>query len=136
MGTPTEPNYEHTLSVNKDDLQYFANTEIGALLDDLNKNSGYNVMQRYAGMLDDTGNSLLVGNRLFFADSVVLDFKNLATGLATDLGTLKAQMRQAQVKIQLTLTIMDEAHEEAMTAAEMMEVLTKVSGAAPPKSGK
>ncbi|MFD8783543.1 hypothetical protein [Kitasatospora sp. NPDC059599] len=136
MGTPTEPNYEHTLSVHKEDLQYFANTEIGALLDDLNKNSGYNVMQRYAGMLDDTGNSLLVGNRLFFADSVVLDFKNLATGLATDLGTLKAQMRQAQVKIQLTLTIMDEAHEEAMTAAEMMEVLTKVSGAAPPKSGK
>ncbi|MFD9594191.1 hypothetical protein ACFWA9_15715 [Kitasatospora sp. NPDC059973] len=133
MATP-EPNYEHTLSVNKDDLQYFANTEIGGLLDDLNQNPGYNVMQRYAGMLDSAGNSLLVGNKLFFADSIVRDFKNLATGLATDLGTLKAQMRQAQVKIQLTLTIMEEAHEEAMTAAEMMEVLTKVSTAAPPKT--
>ncbi|MER7765707.1 hypothetical protein [Kitasatospora sp. NPDC096140] len=135
MATPEPPNYEHTLSVDKDDLQYFANTEIGGLLDDLNQNPGYNVMQRYAGMLNDTGNSLLVGNKYFFADSVVLDFKNLATGLATDLGTLKAQMRQAQIKIQLTLTIMDEAHEKAMTAAEMMEVLTKVSTATAPKSG-
>ncbi|MFE6054952.1 hypothetical protein ACFQ6N_29735 [Kitasatospora sp. NPDC056446] len=134
MGTPTEPDYGHTLSVNKDDLQYFADKEIGGLLDSLNKNPGYEVMQRYAGILDGTGNSLLVGSKLFLADSIVIDFKELATGLATDLGTLKAQMRQAQIKIQLTLTIMEQAHEDAMTAAEMMEVLTKVSSAAPPKS--
>ncbi|MEV7601197.1 hypothetical protein AB0O91_27915 [Kitasatospora sp. NPDC089797] len=134
MAAPGEPDYSHTLSVNKDDLTYFADQEITGFIADMTGNPGYQAMQRYSGATGGSGDTLLVGNQYFAADSIVLEFKRWATGVATDLSTLNAQMSTARIKLKLALDIMETAHEEAMTAAEMMAVLTKVSTATAPKS--
>ncbi|MER6396558.1 hypothetical protein ABT263_10900 [Kitasatospora sp. NPDC001603] len=139
MATPPEPDYGHTLSVQSDDLKYFADTQLGNYLKVLKDDPGFKTMLSFGGDGGGEFASLLVGHGsdqvMPVAGKIRTDFKNLATGVATDLKTLGVQMTEAQLRIRLALTLMDAAHEEAMTAAEMMEVLTKVSTATAPKAG-
>ncbi|MER7753277.1 hypothetical protein [Kitasatospora sp. NPDC097643] len=138
MTSAPEPvDLNHTLSVKHDDLEYFANTQLKNFLHELAADPGYTSVLAFAGEGAGDYTGLLTGHGTEFplAENVKTNFKALATGLAGDLKTLGVQMTEAQLRIQLTLTIMDAAHEEAMTAAEMMQILNKVGSAAPPKTG-
>ncbi|MFB7911474.1 hypothetical protein ACFXPX_38340 [Kitasatospora sp. NPDC059146] len=138
MATPTEPDYNHTLSVKHDDLKYFADTELGAFLKDLAGNPGYRAMLSFAGEGGGDYSTLLLGHgspaALSIATKIQTDFKTLAGGISTDLKTMGTQMTEGQLRIRLALTLMEAAHEEAMTAADMMAILGKVSSATPPKT--
>ncbi|MFD7450589.1 hypothetical protein [Kitasatospora sp. NPDC059827] len=137
MATPTGPDYNHTLSVNHDDLKYFADTELGAFLKDLAADPGYRAMLSFAGEGGGDYSTLQLGHgseaALSIATKIQSDFKALAGGISTDLKTMGTQMTEGQLRIRLALTLMETAHEEAMTAADMMAILTKVSAATPTK---
>lgn len=134
---PGNVDLHHTLSVNHDDLEYFANVQLNNFLRELAADPGYKAMLAFGGVEAGEFTALLTGHAGTFpaAGNVKANFGALAKGLAADLKKAGLQMTDAQLEILKTLEIMDAAHEEAMTAAEMMQILNKVVSSAPTKSG-
>ncbi|MBP0452902.1 hypothetical protein J5Y04_25645 [Kitasatospora sp. RG8] len=126
----------HTLSVNHDDLEYFANVQLKNFLDQLASDPGYKAMLSFGGIEPGEYTQLYTGFAGSFplAGSVKAKFAALAKGLASDLKEAGLQMTDAQLEILKAMQIMDSAHEEAITTAEMLQILNKVIASAPPKS--
>ncbi|WP_371521978.1 hypothetical protein [Kitasatospora sp. NBC_01300] len=139
MASSTDPgnvDYEHTLSIDHDDLEYFAYTQLEGYKRELANDPGFVAIGGFGGHGTGQYTALLTGHgaELPAADRVKANFAQLAKGLSEDLLLLGIQMSEAQLRIKATLGIMDTAHEEAMTAAEMMEILNEVVKVTLPKN--
>ncbi|MFB7614107.1 hypothetical protein [Kitasatospora sp. NPDC056181] len=126
-----------TISFDHDGLDKFANTDLKNFLDEFEKSEAYKAVVQFSsqggsgtGAAGTPYTKLLPGYQTFpSALSLQNGFTGLCTTLAADLDTLGKQVLAAQRELRRTIRLMDTAHEEAMTAAEMLEVLNTVISA-------
>ncbi len=126
-----------TLSVGSDDLKYFADVTLVNFIKDLQGDPSYKVIKGFGGggLSGGSNYDKLLGGYTNFglATSVQKEFGALCKALYGSLDTLVTQLGTARVELKLALAAMERAHEESMTAAEMMEILTRVMGTGAPK---
>ncbi|MGW6913472.1 hypothetical protein ACWGB8_06575 [Kitasatospora sp. NPDC054939] len=108
------------LEISDADLKSFANVEIAAFLETFGDTSVQTVRQ-FAG---EGGKSLLPGSGALGADALLKkQFGTMCTTLDGLLTTFQKQMTKAQADLRAVDSIFQEAHDDALTAAEMMQIL-------------
>ncbi|MFC8448888.1 hypothetical protein [Kitasatospora sp. NPDC057223] len=126
-----------TLSVSSEDLKYFADTTLVNFIKELQGDPSYKVIRGFGGggiSSESNYDKLLAGYTNFgLATTVQKEFGALCKALYGSIDTLVQQLGTARVELKIALAAMERAHEEAITAAEMMEILNKVMGAGAPK---
>lgn len=126
-----------TLSVSSEDLKYFADTTLVNFIKAIQGDPNYKIIRGFGGAglsAESNYDKLLAGYTNFgLADSVQKEFGALCKALYGSLDTLVTQLATARVELKMALAVMERAHEESITAAEMMEVLTKVMATGAPK---
>ncbi|MFJ4191048.1 hypothetical protein [Kitasatospora sp. NPDC089509] len=133
MSTPSTVPEVATLSVNHDDLKDFAYKVLAACLTRLETDPGFKAMMAFAGKSG-------VGKDALFTELLTGQFEsgihlhdlfasNLAGSVLQDFTKFHQQLAKAQDDIWSFLQQMDAAHEDALTAAEMMQILQDVIGA-------
>ncbi|MDH6707804.1 hypothetical protein P3T27_004541 [Kitasatospora sp. MAA19] len=129
---PSKPDHGHTLSVNHDDLEYFANTILPSYLSQLETDPGYSAMLGFSGQgtaaKDHHYVALLAGN-FDGGTNLQKGFAHLAGSVVGDFKIFHNQMEKARLDVLDFLKTMDTAHDEALTAAEVMQILQDVIGA-------
>ncbi|MEV8325815.1 hypothetical protein ACFVHI_24400 [Kitasatospora sp. NPDC127121] len=126
---PPAPDMSHTLSVNHDDLEYFANSILPSYLSQLETDPGYSAMLGFSGQGTVTTKhhyvSLLAGN-FESGTNLAKGFTHLASTVVGDFKTFHNQMEKGRLDVLSFLNLMDTAHDEALTAAQVMQILQDV----------
>lgn len=108
------------LEISDEDLKNFANVEIAGFLESYN-DASVQLVRQYAG---EGGRSLLPGSGALGADAQLKkQFGAMCTTLDGLLTTFQKQMTKAQADLWAVDSIFQDAHDEALTAAEMMQIL-------------
>lgn len=112
-----------TLSMNEEDLNTFIKECLQAFQTALLADTGYQAVMKFeGGQL-----KLLAGSAPFQAGAdIQARFAAFSKALHEILKSFDTQMLDAELAIHRAIEIMKRAHEEALTAAQMMEVLNKV----------
>ncbi|MFI5643487.1 hypothetical protein [Kitasatospora sp. NPDC051705] len=135
MGSPTPPPDPQvtTLSVDHDDLVNFADTVLPAYVRKLEGDPGFTAMLGFSGKGGESGTNhfteLLAGNFENGTHLHDLFANSLAGPVVEDFKKFHAQLEKSRLDIKDFLRQMDDAHEHALTAAQMMQILQDVIGA-------
>jgi hypothetical protein len=126
----------NVVKVDDEYLQGVILTQINSFLTDIQGNSAVTAIQDFANFT--TGGSpqdgvsgqyyaLMPGSPpLTEAATLQAKFQSLCSQLQTELNTLSTQMTNMSVDLQTAQTILQNANDETLTAAQMMQVLNNV----------
>jgi hypothetical protein len=122
-----------TLKITDQYLKDFANTQIKSFLDSARSDPSLKAVENFGGPLSDGSGeggqgvySKLLGGSLDSAKTLQAQFQSLCSTLDGMVKQLESQMGQAQLDLQVVDSTLNNAEDEALTTAQMMQVLNDV----------